>query len=601
LKLANKGLLVIFVPLFCQVVLTGFLVFFLFRAKEELAQHAHTDAVYFGCNNVVKGLASSTTVESIFTGAQLDSTDNATILQQMETFGQGTRVLKEELASEPSHNPNLIERLNTAAQQCSTVMAQTYEALQFGGPQALSASNVERLGFDSAASLMYVLDDICEHEMELEEQREEERSEREGAWRMALIAVALLGLGVSVGAAIWCINHIRNRLNILQENTRRFAQRKPLIAADPGTDELAMLDRVFHALDASIDEVTQRERAMINNAAELICSIDRNAIFERVNSFSTTLLGRAPESLVGATVLDVVAKDDIVKANDEFNVASAHEGVHSFELQLQPVGKDAVDTSWSTFWSERDRSLFCVVSDVTERNKIERLKEDFVAMISHDLRTPLMSLSIDISLLMRAAENLSSSANDELLEAETTVQQLIRFVNDLLDFEKLQAGKMQYFNELISVDSLVVNAAAELFEQAKPRNIEVSVTSNCLRTIEGDREKLGQLTTNLLTNAMSRTPDGGTIQVGAWAQETNVTVEVTDSGTNVYPEFAEKIFTPFSQGMPGSSRESGLELAICKLIVEGHGGKTGVRQGDGETTVFWFSLPAPAVVPDDDQ
>jgi PAS domain S-box-containing protein len=601
LKLANKGLVVIFVPLLCQVVLTGFLVFFLFRAKEELAQHAHTDAVYFGCNDVVKGLASSTTVDSIFAGAQLDPNDRATILQQMRKFNDGTEALKEEIASEPSDNSALIERLTNASQQCSSVMQQSVDALKSGGTQALSARNIERFGFDTAARLMYVLDDICEHEMELEHQREEERSVRDGAWRMALIAVALLGLGVSVGAAIWCINHIRNRLNILQENTRRFAQRQPLIAADPGTDELAVLDHVFHALDLSIDEVAERERAMINNAAELICSIDRNAIFERVNSFSTTMLGRAPESLIGTAVLDVVTKDDVVKANDEFNVASAHEGVHSFELQLQPVGKDAVDTSWSTFWSERDRSLFCVVSDVTERNKIERLKEDFVAMISHDLRTPLMSLSIDISLLMRAAENLASSANEELLEAEATVQQLIRFVNDLLDFEKLQAGKMQFFNELTSVDSLVVNAAAELYEQAKPRDIKVSVVSNCLRTVEGDREKLGQLMTNLLSNAMSRSPDSSSIQISARAEETNVVVEVSDSGTSVSPEFAEKIFAPFALGMPGSSRESGLELALCRLIVEGHGGKTGVRQGEGETTVFWFSLPAPAVVADDDQ
>jgi signal transduction histidine kinase len=212
-----------------------------------------------------------------------------------------------------------------------------------------------------------------------------------------------------------------------------------------------------------------------------------------------------------------------------------------------------------------------------------------------------MSLSIDISLLMRVAENLASSANEELIEAEATVQQLIRFVNDLLDFEKLQAGKMQFFNELISVDSLVVNAAAELYDQAKPRIIEVSVVSNCLRTVEGDREKLGQLMTNLLNNAMSRSPDSSTIQIGSRAEETNVIVEVIDSGTNVPPEFAEKIFTPFALGTPGSSRESGLELAICKLIVEGHGGKTGVRQGDGESTVFWFSLPSPTVVADDDQ
>ena len=600
MKLANKGLLVIFVPLFFQISLAVILVFLLFQAQEEVAQHAHADLIYEGCNNVVKSLAAAPTIESLFSGGQLEALDIGTIRAQIQQFNDRVDVVAHAVAEEQqTDNSELVRPLMVSARSCSELMANTYGALKQGGTTRLGAYNgMEHEGFSRGTGLFLALDAICKHELAVEENARIMHRGRSMALRQWLLAWALIGVGISISAAIACIIHIRSRIKTLTENTRRFALREPLLPSTPGSDELETLDHIFHALDASIEEVAQRERALIDNAAELVCSVDRNANFERVNSFSLRLLNRSAESLISTPVLEVVTKDDYLKAHDQFDLASGHEGDHSFELRLQPLGKQPVDTSWTTFWSERDGSLFCVVSDVTERNSIERLKEDFVAMISHDLRTPLMSLSIDISLLMRAGQTLPTEALDGLQEAEITVQRLIRFVNDLLDFEKLQAGKMQFVKEPINVDSLIVNAAADLFDLAKPLNIEVSVVSNCLRTVHGDREKLGQLVTNILTNALQRSPAGSSISIGALVEGENIEVEIVDQGEGLSTEAASNIFAPFSQTLSGSERETGLELAICKLIVEAHDGQIGVKPAADQQTAFWFSIPNPPIADD---
>jgi PAS domain S-box-containing protein len=416
------------------------------------------------------------------------------------------------------------------------------------------------------------------------------------------------GIAISIIASADCILYIRSRLKGMTENTKRFAARQTLTPARPGDDELAILDHVFHAVDRAIAEASEREHTLIENAAEMICSVDRNAFFQQVSAYSRRLLGREPQELLGKSVLDVVAKQDVLTAHNELDAACTKEGARAFEVAMMAYDQSNVETSWSTFWSEREKSLFCVIRDITEQKNIARLKEDFVAMISHDLRTPLMSLSLDISLLIRAGDSLSDQAKASLAAAEQRVELLISFVNDLLDYVKLDAGKMQFDTEVLKLELLAAPLRSEFDSQAETLGIKANWSNNWNQFVRVDVDRMTQLLKNLLSNALRRAPAGSEISINIEESAAAVEICIADAGTMPQMPEQESIFLPFSgwesNEHEGRLRGTGLELPICKLIAAGHDGKIGVRKDSQDRTCFWLTipkLPPPQEIADEDR
>jgi signal transduction histidine kinase len=229
-----------------------------------------------------------------------------------------------------------------------------------------------------------------------------------------------------------------------------------------------------------------------------------------------------------------------------------------------------------------------------KREQLEAIKKRFVAMVSHDLRTPLNAVTSTLELL---AANAWGKLNEKGLAkvnmAEASLRQSINLINDLLDLEKMESGTMKIELSTFSLRSLLLQCAGAVLPLADRLSVRISLPqTDCF--VRADEMRLARVVVNLLGNSLKFSAPGSTIDVDFEPNDAGVTVSVRDRGPGVPEDQRQQIFEPFQQldSNTGRAKEgSGLGLAICKAIVDAHGGTIGVESRAGGGSVFWFQLP----------
>ncbi len=241
-----------------------------------------------------------------------------------------------------------------------------------------------------------------------------------------------------------------------------------------------------------------------------------------------------------------------------------------------------------------DRVLFETGNRLME---LELFKRELVSIVSHELRTPLLSISAALEVFGTGIYgDFSEKGKNRLKYAQEESDRLVRLINDLLDIEKMEAGKFILDLSELNVAELIDNAksgAAELAE-AKQIKIDTSKVDSNL-TITADRDRLSQVFINLLSNAIKYSPENGTITVSAQEiNEKKVKFSISDQGRGIPEQLKQKIFDRFVQVESSDATErggTGLGLAISQAIVEQHGGEIGVDSEMGSGSSFWFIVP----------
>jgi two-component system, OmpR family, phosphate regulon sensor histidine kinase PhoR len=231
-----------------------------------------------------------------------------------------------------------------------------------------------------------------------------------------------------------------------------------------------------------------------------------------------------------------------------------------------------------------------VLSDVTDLRRLETVRRDFVANVSHELKTPLTAIAGYAETLAAEASDAQSVGFAQTIVANARRMQ--RLVDDLLDLSRIESGAWEHEPQQIGVEAAAREAWEPFTDRAAERRILLETAANSA-TINGDPDALRQIFTNLFDNALRHTPAGGRIRVAPERSGVGTLVRVTDTGTGIPAEHLPRIFERFYRVDPGRSRQeggTGLGLSIVKHLVEAHGGRVDAESelGRGTTILLYF-------------
>lgn len=335
-----------------------------------------------------------------------------------------------------------------------------------------------------------------------------------------------------------------------------------------------------------------RLRTIVTGAPIVLFALNREGRFTLVEGMGALGAAFASPELVGQSVFEAYAQmPDLLEIVRE--AFAGRVGVSTIE-----VGSLAYEVRCSPYASHdgSNDGVVGVATDVTERLKAQRMKDEFVSIVSHELRTPLTSIRGSLGLLEGGvAGELPNKARELTRIARTNTDRLIRLINDILDLEKMESGRLELRRvpmDLAETAQAVTRELAPLAGQAGVR-IDVRVAEPSL--VAADQDRVHQVVTNLLSNAIKFSPEGGVVHlIVEPSSGGRCRVAVRDQGPGIAPRDLPRLFKKFSQ-IDSSSRRtkmgSGLGLVISKSIVDAHGGRVWVESEVGVGSAFYFELP----------
>jgi len=239
--------------------------------------------------------------------------------------------------------------------------------------------------------------------------------------------------------------------------------------------------------------------------------------------------------------------------------------------------------------------------------ELERTKADFMAMLVHDMRSPIGGISSILELLEEPLikdSPIQDVHRELLISAEDATRRLLNLINDMLDLSKFEAGKMNLIREQVRIGEIANRIIKQMQSQFKQKRIQIDISlEDDSPSISVDPQKIAQVYTNILSNALKFTPAGGTIQISVVSPKnaagTNefIQTSISNNGPGILPDELPTLFERYKQGISSEivqAKGTGLGLAICKLIVEAHGGVITAESEPGKITTFRFSLPVSA-------
>jgi PAS domain S-box-containing protein len=352
-----------------------------------------------------------------------------------------------------------------------------------------------------------------------------------------------------------------------------------------------------------------RYRTIFENSAVAITMADENEQLISWNKFTENLLGFTSDDLRLKSVRSLYPEGEWerIRTHDVRQKGIQH------HLETQMLKKNGeiidVDVSLSVLKDPEGRvtGSIGVIRDITERKEAERkikeameLKSQFISTVSHELRTPLTIIKEDIALIMDGAAGKVKDKQREILEiAQRNIDRLSRLINDVLDFQKLQSGRAKFNMQDGSINNVIETVYNTMAKTVKKNGVDFRLTlDNALPRVTFDNDKIIQVLTNLVSNAMKFT-EKGSITISTRRIENAIRVSIIDTGCGIRQEDMSKLFQQFQQLASGSNRKTGgtgLGLAISKDIVEKHGGRIWVESEFGKGASFNFLLPVKSAV-----
>jgi PAS domain S-box-containing protein len=356
----------------------------------------------------------------------------------------------------------------------------------------------------------------------------------------------------------------------------------------------------------ALDE-KERMDHIIRNIGQGLVVVDNEGNVQLMNPAAEKLLGVGKGEGKGAQISKIM-KDEHLLALAKGPLRDDDENVTKV-IELSSVNDETrrvLQASSAVVENEEGKTVgvVAVLSDITKQKRLDEMKSKFVAHVSHELRTPLLAMEESLGLLLGGAAGEITPDQEKFLSiGHRNIGRLSRLINDLLDVAKLDAGKMELHPIAFEIVDLVHHATETVrsLAEGKKVTIEEMYPEKSVQ-MEADADRLTQVVTNLLGNAIKFTPEGGKITLEVdpdrvdlgVSQDPCVVISVQDSGPGIPVDEQSRIFNKFEQGSTTSLQtvsSTGLGLTIAKEIVELHKGKIWVESKEGEGSRFMFVIP----------
>lgn len=714
-----KGQVLVGVPLLISMIILTGLYIRLLEAEQRATQQAHARRVMSLINHVTMSTSSAVSAMSKY-AIRYEPADR-------KRYEDAVRDVVDSAATLEQEEKGSVHRLDEL-RRIRKLYERVFEILNY--VKTVTDSGEDRPALYTLGSLRAMAEGLTREMMDKSEAYSAESRAEVGELaddrfreqvKILLLAAVAANVVIAILLGILFNRSILSRLNVLMQNTVRMSSDQVLISPVVGSDEIAVLDKMFHRMNHALTLARQKERAVVDNAVDVIFSLDPNCIFVAVNPAAYKLWGYDSPELVGKNVAEILQGQH---ADDSLSrICRAREdGVEtSFETTVTCKSGQQVYMLWTAQWSESEAIFCCVAhdvtemkiaqdrlrasearvrliiesmplglllinsegliqlcnysiermsgysaeelmgkdfhlvipsleldravstaggsipqqnqeyelllkageqvpievsvsafsyggsshliiaSDITERRKVEQLKQDFTNMVSHDLRSPLTSIQGALALIGEGVFGpLSQDGLGIVSRTENEIERLIGLVNDLLDLEKFHSGRMNLDYGIVNINDITARAIAAVryLAENKAITVETQLSEQC-STVAADGRRLIQVFINLLSNAIKFSPVSGSVVVAAEVVGSqSVVFKVIDEGPGIDSANRHAIFDKFFQVNDGVSKHigSGLGLSICKAIVEAHGGSIGVDANPAKGSTFWFQIPCTAAV-----
>nr|WP_257999962.1 ATP-binding protein [Fischerella thermalis] len=407
----------------------------------------------------------------------------------------------------------------------------------------------------------------------------------------------------------------------VQERTAELRRANRRLLEEINERERALRDR--KQTQASLERLSRQSELILNSAGEGIYGLNCHGKITFVNPAAARMLGYGVKELINLFMHEVVkhSKPDGVRYFLEDNpiYATLQNGTVQHvtdDIFYRRDGSKFPVEYVSTPIREQKKIVGAVVifKDITERQIIERMKDEFVSVVSHELRTPLTSIRSALGLLARGSLNNQPEKSQRMLEiAFDNTNRLVRLINDILDIERINSGKVTMHKQICNVTDLMIQAVDEMRAMAEKAEIHLELTPASVQ-LWADPDRIIQTITNLLSNAIKFSPPGSTVWLSVELQQEGkvrkadcveknkfttsptsyLLFQIKDQGRGIPEDKLETIFDRFQQVDASNSRHqggTGLGLAICRSIVQQHGGKIWAESILGKGSTFYFTLP----------
>jgi len=340
-------------------------------------------------------------------------------------------------------------------------------------------------------------------------------------------------------------------------------------------------------------------RALTESTSDWVWEVDVDGVYTYASPKVKDLLGYEPEEVIGKTPFDFMPPEEAKRIAEEFRaiVDSQRPFAGLENTNLHKDGRLVVlDTSGVPFFDAYGR--LCgyrgIDRDITERKKLDQLKDEFLGLVSHELRSPLTVIIGAISTALSEETRLSREEMHQLLQdAAWEADALSHLLGNLLELSRAQSDRLFLHAEPVNVENVVQDAVEKIGRQSSAHRFVIELPTG-LPAIHADPLRLERILYNLLENAVKYSPQGGEIRVLAKPGGDRLVIGIADQGVGISLQDQAKLFGPFQrledsriEGVKGA----GLGLLVCRRLVEAHGGRIWVESEPGQGSTFFFTLP----------